>query len=209
MRGLIILIATISLLVGLTSNGVAQKKPTGFLVPDKYITVLLVPDPQSPLQISGPIKVIRTDKGLLLCYTIQNVSNTNIKNFVIKETNWFGSEGDTVPFDKNHNQPFVPWGSESRLPPEEDIDDAPLELLKAQQWGIAPTRNRVFIAMVVKVKFSDGTTYDVSKKYGELRKFLDGLELVGLSTNDENGEQVAKEEKLRSFVSDLMTSNNP
>ena len=54
--------------------------------------------------------------------------------------------------------------------------------------------------MVVKVKLANGTTYDASEKFRELKAFLENLEVKSTMTNDEIEIQ---KQKVRRFISKL------
>jgi hypothetical protein len=159
-----------------------------------------VPDPNSPIQLLGPTKVLGWDNGAVsLGYTVQNTSVKNVLQFHIKQTNWYGTEGYSQPAEVRPDRMFVPlmtyWMGH---------DDSKLEVLTlneadALKLGFSKDRNRVWVVMVTKVKLADGTAYDVTPKFQELEKFLD------------NQRETAREDpldvriqKLRDFVSGLM-----
>ena len=174
----------------------------GFEVPAGQISVLLVNDPKSPVQLSGPTKVIGwSSGGLLLGFNIQNVSDSNVDSFVVEETDWVGGRGYNCPFKMKKNIFFVPLMTFSSLYQDEDAED--LVAFEEQKAGktILHWSNKIWLAMVVKAKLSDGTTYDASKKYNALKKFIDD--------QDENPSSslavlAAREQKLRQFVSNLI-----
>ena len=84
---------------------------------------------------------------------------------------------------------------------EEEIPRlVPYSKTLGKESGLSNTSNRIWIVMVVKVELSDGTTYDASKNFDRLKKFIDGSELREARTPDELD---VAEKKLRAFVSNL------
>lgn len=193
-------------------NGVAvfniqgQEKIQGFEVPTKYVSLLLVPDPKCPLQMSGPTKVLGyTNSGFSFGYNLQNKSNANIESFLVEELSWFGGQGYSHPSEVNKNKIFAPLMTNWTLTDEDTAELIPFDEKKAAQSGIFYTSNKIWIVMVVKVKLSDGTTYDVSQKFELLNKFIDTLNLNSTMSAKELG---IKEQQLRDFISKLMTSDD-
>ena len=124
---------------------------------------------------------------------------------MVEETDWVGRQGYDIPFKMKKNIFFVPLMTFSSLYQDEDAEN--LVAFDEQKAGKSILQNwssKIWLAMVVKVKLSDGTTYDASKKYNELKKFLDD--------QDENPSSSSavldpREQKLRQFASKLFTSN--
>lgn len=172
-----------------------------FEVPSKYVSVLLVPDLNCPVKLSGPAKVIGWSYGgLSLDFNLQNVSAHNIESFTIKETNWLGSNGYDIPYKMKENMFFVPLMSMSARHGDDKDSLAPFEEKRAGE--ILYTKNRIWIAMVTKVRLSDGTTYDASKEYQELENFIDKQreEFESATINLDQ-----RERNLREFVEKLMS----
>ncbi len=184
-------------------DSAADKLP--FEVPSKHISVLLVSDPNCPVKLSGPISVIGWSSGALsLDYELQNISDCNVDSFSIQETDWFGRTGYGVSAEMKENFFFVPLMTMSRQDGREREPLATFDGKAAGKSFLYP-KNKIWIAMVTKVKLSDGTTYDASKKYQELESFLyNQWELFAESEIDLD----QYEQNVREFVEKLMTQKN-
>jgi hypothetical protein len=157
------------------------------------------------LRLSGPTGVIGFDNGAVLpTFRFQNVSDRNIESVEIRETDWFGSHGYDIPCTVNEGQVFTPWMSGAMVRDEYDLIS--LTASQAEKYGFTYPRNRIWIVMVVKVTLSDGTIYDASDKYATLEKFFDEF-VDGLDRSSPHQWAAANEQKMRDFVSGLMTSS--
>lgn len=207
MRNAVTLVLTLILSTVAFGQTVGKDDDKGFEVPSKHISVLLITDEMCPIQLSGPSKVIGWSNGAVsLGFNLQNVSKENIESFEIQETNWFGSTGYTIPATMNENFFFVPLATMSA---DDWLGDRNDSLLAFDEKKVGKTvlhpANKIWIAMIVKAKLSDGTVYDASKKYDELTAFLnkqfDEYD-SGQITMDE------REQKLRDFINKLMKAKN-
>jgi len=184
-------------------DSVADKLP--FEVPSKHISVLLVPDPNCPIKLSGPISVIGWSNGALsLDYELQNISDRNVESFSIQETDWNGSSGYGGSAEIKENFFFVPLMTMLRQEGREKETLATFDEKGAGKSFLYP-KNKIWIGMVTKVKLSDGTTYDASKKFQELESFLDNQwELFAESKIDLD----QRERNVREYVEKLMSQKN-
>jgi hypothetical protein len=184
-----------------------KNKDRAFEVPAKYLSVLLVKDPKCPIELTEPTKVIGwSNAGLSLGFNLQNVSKANVVSFDIEETDWFGSHGYNIPATVNENMFFLPLMTISA---DDWLGERTEDLVTFDEKTIGKEylypASKIWIAMVVKVKLSDGAVYDASKKYDELTKFLyHQFEEYRSGTIDLD----QREQKLRTFVDNLMKSKN-
>lgn len=180
----------------------AQDEKPGSEVPPGLMSILVVSDPKSPLQITGPFRVRGYSYGgLELGYTLQNCSNADIESFEIKESDWFGASGYEKSFDVKKDQRFSPGMTQYPFPDEILDGLIPFDQNKGLQSHVSSPRNKIWIVMVVKVKLSDGTVYDATKKFEQLEKFLSEIDSTSIPSADRLNE---REIKLREFVSKLM-----
>lgn len=207
MRATITLVLTLILATVTFGQSEQKDDDRGFEVPSKHISVLLVKDEKCPIQLSGPTRVIGWSNGAVsLGFNLQNVSKANIDSFVIDETDWFGSHGYNIPAKMNENFFFVPLMTISA---DDWLNERTENLVAFDEKNLGRSvlrlSNKIWIVMITKVKLSDGTNYDASKKYDELEKFFDKQfdeYDSGQITMDE------REQKLRTFVDNLMKSKN-
>jgi len=157
-----------------SSPAISQKEPfVKFEVPPSYVSLILFDDPECPLKLSGPEKVIGYSYGALaLGYTIANRSNANIKSFDVQQINWFGNIGYSIPADLKPGFAFYP-GLDHYMLEGEDVEDlAAFDGSSESTREVLKTSNRYWVAMVVKVRLSDGTVYDASKKFAALEDYV-------------------------------------
>lgn len=173
-------------------------------VPLEKVSLLFVNDPSCPLQISGPARVVGySNGGLSFGYSQTNKSNANIESFLVEEVNWFGNRGYSSPSTVNESQLFAPGMTDYTIPDEERARIRPFNESLAQKSGILNIPNKIWIVMIVKVKLSDGSTYDVSQKFKSLSDFVEKpYSKVGMT----EWELITREQQLREFVSKLMVS---
>lgn len=177
-----------------------------FEVPAKHVSVLLVPDPKCPVQMFGPIKVIgNTYGGFEFEYSYQNLSNANIESVLTEDLSWFNGKGYSHPAEFNKNVVFSPFMILPTISGADTKNLTPFNEKEATKLGITDLSNKIWVIMIVKVKMSNGVIYDATDKYKKLEKFLDDL---NLSNTMSIKESKLKEQKLRHFVSNLMTSND-
>jgi hypothetical protein len=194
----------LSLIVCSMGNRLCAQETRAFEVPEGVISVLFVPDPKSPIQLSGPTRLIGYSYGgLSLGYTIQNTSSANVKSFLTEQFNWFDSRGYSVPATVNESYLFSPLVSVPSVLEEEIPALVPFDAEAGKKSGLSNVSNRIWIVMVVKVETTKGTIYDASKKYRRLKQFIDELNVNGRMSPEELD---LSEKKLRAFVSELNNS---
>ncbi|QQS32980.1 MAG: hypothetical protein IPM50_15260 [Acidobacteriota bacterium] len=181
-----------------------DKDVVSFEIPPEKLSLLFVNDPSCPLQISGPAKIIGySNGGLSFGYSLANKSNANIESFLVEATDWFGFKGYSSPAIVNQGFVFAPGGTYDALSSEKVFDVRPFDDSIARKSGIMNVHNKIWIVMIVKVKLSDGSTYDVSQKFKSLSNFVEKpYSKVGMSED----ELITREQQLREFVSKLMVS---
>jgi len=81
--------------------------------------------------------------------------------------------GYFIPTDLKPGFAFYPGLDEYMLGRKDTEDLTPFDGSSVFTKEVLKTSNRYWIAIVVKVKLSDGTTYDASKKFAALEKFAE------------------------------------
>jgi len=184
----------------------AQEKSTVYELKDKQGSVWLLNDPNSPIRLEGPKRMLRWKNGAVdLDYKIVNISKGNILKFEIRETNWFGNmEKVSEPtLTKGTFSPtiFIP----GFIYDKNEVETIPLDLSRAEQLGLSKPADSVWMVTVPKVKFTDGRIFDSTSKYDRLKKFLEDLdnEAWDLEESGKKVDRVQYESKIRAFISKL------
>ena len=173
-----------------------------FDIPPNYISVVLISDPNCPLKLVSPTRVVGSPNGAIrLRYSLQNTSDVNIDSYVVETLNWFDTTRVTHHRTVRSDRQFSPFMTFSEFSDMEELRELNWEM--AKKFGFSNIHNRIWIAMVVEVKLSDGRSYNVKPKLDSLTSFLNSLELE--SSTPEAEAQIA-EQKLRDFVADLAES---
>lgn len=202
MKTLLLLIITLSICLFEVPDLHGQEK--GFEVPSRYVKVLLVSDPKSPLKLSGPSRVIGySNGGFYFGYTETNVSNENIDEYVVEQLSWFGHRGYNVPVIVNKNDRFFSGRSVFTSTDLQTGNLVPFDEGVAREAGITLYSNRIWIIFVTKVKLSDGSTYDATSKFNLLEKFCQEL---GLDSKMSEADLKVKEQRLNKFIADLLSN---
>jgi hypothetical protein len=181
------------------SETTAQKDSRGFEVPDSYVKILLVNDPNCPIQLSEPTKIIGFDDGSISRgYNMQNVSNSVIKKFNIVNFSWLPQTSYRGIFD---NENFLPGMVYKSLTSDEELNLRKFNEKDALTLKLSDKVFDIWIVMVTKVTLADGTEYDAALNYEEIEDFTKGLELSNKMSPEEINLQ---EKKLRSFIANLI-----
>jgi hypothetical protein len=181
----------------------AQDDKPGSEVPPGLMSMLIVSDPKSPINITGPFRVLGYSYGgLELGYTLQNSSNADIESCDIEESDWFGANGYEKSFDVKKDQRFSPGMARYSFPDDALDGLIPFDHNKGLQSHVTSPRNKIWIVMVVKVKLTDGTVYDATKKFEQLEKFLSEMDRTSMISAPRLKE---RETELREYISKLMT----
>jgi hypothetical protein len=198
-------LVTIALQVIIASPVAAQSSDSRFEVPSSYVSSIFVDDPGCPLLLGGPKRVIGYSNGALsFGYSLTNRSKANVETFTVREIDWFGNRMYDHPSTIREGRLFSAGISDYTLGDKDVADLDPFNESLASKYGIINGPNRVWIIMVVKVKLSDGTVYDVLHKYDKLNDFINQpFPKSGMS----NAEFDEREAKLRAFVADLFGPN--
>ena len=181
------------------ANLLAQVDKPGSEIPAGLMSLLVVPDPKCPIQITGPFRVIGWSYGgFEFGYTLENHSNAGVESVYFQEWDWLSAHGYEGTFEFKNTSDFQPGMSHYSFSGESEEDLIPYDQNKGLQSQVSHTSNKLWIVMVVRVKLSDGTVYDATKKYEQLEKFLESRPIAG-------AEKLNKWERdLRQFVSKLM-----
>lgn len=189
------------LLLVTTLNAFGQEKKEAYEIPAKYVTLLLVDDPNSPMKLETPLVLKYRDGDLENAYTIRNGSEKAVKSMIIKRLDWFLTEEATKAIDSGIGYSFAPLESFSTLGDEPNIKLINFEEKDAERFGLNETPGKVYIAMVTRVLYTDGTTYDARDKFMELEKFIREL---GINSKLTPEEIKSKKEKLTDFTRNFM-----
>jgi hypothetical protein len=157
-----------------------------FEVPSDKICLILFHDPDSPLKLYGPVKVIGYSYGgLSFGYTIANRSNANIASFEIQQIDWFHEMGYSSGSPIRPRITFYPGLEHFMLDSEDTEDLSPFDASNESDKKVLTLSSRYWVAMVTKVKLSDGTTYDASKKFAILEQYTrDNWDYFSNRSND-------------------------
>jgi hypothetical protein len=138
--------------------------------------VILVSDPNSPLRLDPPYRVFAyREGGIKIMYSIKNVSNSSVESFTVKETNWIGANGYETDFHVNRNEIFGPGIERPSFKLEPNRNKAPSDQDDSGLAHASLERNRIWLVMVVRVKFADGSEYDATDKYEQLEQVLTAI----------------------------------
>lgn len=185
------------------SSLLAQNKRQAYEVPSNLISVMMVPDSKCPVKATGPYKVFAySNDEFEFGYSLINKSNVNVETISIQGWNWMGSNGFETSIEATVRQPFLGGTSRYSIWPENSMNLLPFHQNKDLQAQVSLTKNKLWIMMIIRVKLSDGTVYDVGSKYEQLDKFI-------ASGSKVKPEDLQKwETDLREYVSKLMTAEN-
>lgn len=171
--------------------------------PPSYAELTLVNNPKCPIQLAGPTKIVgRASGDHSLHFQIKNVSKANVEYLEIREWDFYRTQGYEVRFDlveKGFSPLMTISSRSSELADMLDAFDA-----KKVQKAFPRKVNRSWLAIVVKVKLSDGTTYDANEEYSKLDEFLKQNANPGHTNSiDEEGHR----KKVFEFIATLFESD--
>jgi len=198
------------LILVFSSVSVAQAKEKRYEIKSDMTSVLLVHDPNCPLQLSEPAAVFGHETGAVVAeYTVQNISGSNVTGWEKLQINWLHNEwrGDS-PEVRQERWVFEPLTTFSSLSVSPPFDLVELDKKTADKLGFSNWKNRMLILMIVKVKLANGKTYDASKQLNELTTFLDKF-LDQSDTGFTKDEVESQQQKVRDFVATLFSKPSP
>lgn len=180
-----------------------QDDVKGFEVPDKYAKVLLVNDPNCPIQLIGPAKIIGYDNGSLLRgYRMQNISGSVVKAFKVRDFNWLPKTSYSGFWD---NENFLPFLTYSTLTEDQEFNLKPFKKESLVKLEITDKICDIWVVMITFATLTDGTEYNAVSKYKQIQNFIDELDF---NKKMSAGEVKSQEEKLNSFIADTMRSKD-
>ena len=186
----------------------AQSRAKRYEIKPELTSVLLVRDPNCPLQLLQPSPVFGYETGAVLAeYNLQNTSDADVESFEQYQINWLNNETRTARFDLRREDGWVlaPMMTFSSLADSEPFDLVEVNKKTADRLGFSSGRNRILILMIVKVKLSDGRIYDASKQLKKLEKFLDAIEFDGATQEEVETHQ----QRVRDLVPTLFSKPAP
>ena len=182
----------------------AQGQAKRYEIKPQLTSVLLVRDPNCPLQLLEPSPVFGYETGAVVAeYTLQNISGADVESFEQYQINWLNSEGRTARFDVRRENQWVlaPMMTFSSLGDSKPFDLLEVNKRTADRLGFSRLHNRILILMIVKVKLADGKIYDASNHLKELEKFLDAIDFDGATREEVEIHQ----QRVRDFVATLFS----
>lgn len=189
----------------------AQEKKRAFEVPSKYVSFLLLNDPKCPLQLSNPRVLAYNSRDLDFYYTILNSSDKSVKSFQIKEFDAFVNPSyEATPNSTATDEfSFLPYESFSTLRDENKFEITALDEKRAAEFKLSENRRRTYVVIVTKVELYDGTTYDATQTYSQIKKFTEQIETEELLADDEAPKLTMEEKqtKLHNFIIEKVQKN--
>lgn len=155
-------------------------------IPHEQVLLVVASQPRCPLKIEEASYLMRLDKpDLVQKYKVRNVSDKPIELFTVFAF-FITSSGETLP------PPQTMWKDNKLLLPGETIDslaghsyeivpltdDAKAKLGKEQHIYFDKGVQRVFILMIEKALFADGTAYRDVTTSDSLGAYLQRLEFI-------------------------------
>lgn len=176
----------------------AQQLDVGYKIPESHARILLVNDDKSPIQFVGPTRLVGFEGGgFSLGYGLKNVSDVNIDEFLIEESNWLGVNGYQNRNAVSRGVQFVPEMLYYTKFEDSGFAVQTPDKKQLKELVLTGARNRLWIAMVVTVKSSKGKIFDASASFERLSRYLAKIEISTTPSGDEIREQ---EEKLKTFI---------
>ncbi len=157
----------------IVTSGVAtsQQRPKYETVPDHTVLLAIASQANCPLKIEDATFLKRVDQPeVLIKYRVRNVSNKPISFIGVMIQNSSGS-----------NENFMPLGRSGKLLPNETLDSARLgidyDLVNASKSVQKPAASgealkTIYILLVEKVQFTDGSTYEDNRTLDALFRFF-------------------------------------
>jgi hypothetical protein len=167
-------LALTTILIVTTGVAMSQQRPKYETVPDHTVLLAIASQANCPLKIESATFLRRVDQpGELIKYRVRNVSNKPISFISVMIQN-----------SSSSSENFMPLGRSGRLLPNEMLDSARFgidyDLVSASKSVPKPATSdealkTLYILLVEKVEFTDGTTYDDTRTLeAAFRFFLDG-----------------------------------
>jgi hypothetical protein len=187
------------------AQGNEQKKLKGFEIPSKYISLYLVNGRNTPIELLEETTVIGYENQTFE-YLFHMKSNTDksICEFEINATNWFGSKGFRETYKIDKQTPFLQNQIRSSLEGKEIVGLETMEGSLAQKLNLYDNPREIFVLMVTRVVFDDGSVYDDRVKFKEIEKFINKIELNSKMSKSEIS---LREKELYEYITKLMLSN--
>jgi hypothetical protein len=158
-----------------TTGGQAQKSPQpqrGFAVPSEVVLPLVAHQPDCPLQFDKALVIRVLDGGGKYLYRVRNNGPKPIVSYTIAALTSAGT-GDTWGGKRYKlDKPLAP----NEIAPESmerwGIEVVPLTVEMRQQYKIGKSMEGMVVFMIVRVEFSDGSSYDAEDTHKSLEEFL-------------------------------------
>jgi hypothetical protein len=157
----------LAILIITTGGAMAQQRPKYEIVPDDTVLLAIASQANCPLKIENASFLKRVDQpGLLIKYRLRNVSNKPISFISV--------------MIQNSSSSFMPLGRLGKLLPNQSLDSPKLGIdydlvnSKSVRKPEAPGQRlkTLYILLVEKVEFTDGTTYEDTRTENALFRFF-------------------------------------
>jgi hypothetical protein len=160
------------MIILIVTSGLAtsQQRPKYETVPDHTVLLAIASQANCPLKIEDATFLKRVDQPeVLIKYRVRNVSNKPISFISVMIQNSSGS-----------NENFMPLGRSGRLLPNETLDSARLGIdydivgvyKSGQKQEASGGLKTLYILLVEKVQFTDGSTYEDNRTLDALFRFF-------------------------------------
>jgi hypothetical protein len=195
------LLALISVLL---SDSFGQTFNSIYDVPSTYRSLMIVSADSCPVAIDSPRVIYFGNNSFKNVYSITNQTSDAISKIQIKEISSLGYQENSSNIVSNENDLFLPKERVSNF--DFDIGFRLLKLDKKtkkqlnREPEIVSSPTKVWVIIVTKVEFADGTFYDNSKAYDEIVRFIDKL---GITSRMSGVELASKTNELQDFVNKL------
>ncbi len=177
-------------------------------VPVSYRSVIVVSPETCPIGIENPKVLYFGNNSFKTVYSMNNKSNKEITKVEVKEVNWQGYQEYTHNFTLKNGTSFLPreilsnFETNNQLPIL-NLDSKVIKELE-NEIEIVVSPKKVWIVMVTKVEYKDGTIYENYKSFERLQQFIEKFEIRKGLTPKEFEEKVSE---LKCFVTELSIKN--
>jgi hypothetical protein len=170
LASIVLVLAAVSASFGQNSPKERQWKAQ---LPVDFASVVLISDPNSPIQLSGPTRIVGWSYGAVaLSYQLQNVSKANVTSLRVEEIHWANRVGYGKSWDMPENIFWVPL---MQISSEDSEYFEGLSTFDPKAPARRMPPKGAWLAMVVKAELSNGAKYDASQKFKELQEFIDKM----------------------------------
>jgi len=165
-------LAMISILMVATGSAMSQQRPKYETVPDHTALLAIASQANCPLKIESATFLKRVDQPeVLIKYRLRNVSNKPIRFVSVMIQNSSSGGGNSMPMPRAKK---VLLPNETLESEREGVD---YDIVGVYKSGQKPATSdealkTLYILLVEKVEFTDGTTYDDTRTLDAVFRFF-------------------------------------